>query len=149
VDDRFGLRGLITAKDFQKAKDYPIASKDSRGALRVGAALGTGVDTVERVDALVQAGVDVVVVDTAHGFTKGVLDRVQAIKSDYPDLDVVGGNIVDGDAAEALVKPAPMASKSVSDPVPSVPRVSSPVSEYRRFPRLPGSPRSWRNTMSR
>jgi len=104
VGDDFQLRGMITAKDFQKAKDYPRACKDHRGALRVGAAVGTGYDTDDRVAALVEAGVDVVVVDTSHGFSKGVLDRVRRIKEAYPDLQVIGGNIVTGDAAEALVE---------------------------------------------
>jgi len=104
VADGFELRGMITAKDFQKASEYPRACKDDRGALRVGAAVGTGHDTDERVDALVRAGVDVVVVDTSHGFSKGVLDRVAKIKKDYPDLQLVAGNIVTAEAAEALVK---------------------------------------------
>ena len=104
VGDNFELRGMITAKDFQKAKDFPRACKDSSGALRVGAAVGTGHDTDDRVDALVTAGVDVLVVDTSHGFSKGVLDRVARIKQKYPDMQVIGGNIVTADAAEALVK---------------------------------------------
>ena len=104
VGDNFELRGMITAKDFQKAKDFPRACKDSSGALRVGAAVGTGHDTDERVDALVAAGVDVLVVDTSHGFSKGVLDRVARIKQKYPDMQVIGGNIVTADAAQALVK---------------------------------------------
>lgn len=104
VADDFELRGMITAKDFQKATDYPLACKDAHGALRVGAAVGTGRDTEERLDALVKANVDVVIVDTSHGFSKGVLDRVKRIKSRYPDLQVIGGNIVTGDAALALVE---------------------------------------------
>ncbi len=104
VDDDFRLKGMITAKDFQKAKDYPQACKDSSGALRVGAAVGTGGDTDDRVDALVGAGVDVLVVDTAHGHSKGVIDRVRAIKRRYPDVQVVGGNIATGAAAEALAQ---------------------------------------------
>ena len=104
VGDNFELRGMITAKDFQKAKDFPRACKDSSGALRVGAAVGTGYDSDDRVDALVGAGVDVVVVDTSHGYSKGVLNRVARIKQKYPDMQVIGGNIVTGDAAEALVK---------------------------------------------
>jgi len=104
IGDNFELKGMITAKDFQKAKDFPRACKDSSGALRVGAAVGTGYDSDDRVDALVEAGVDVVVVDTSHGFSKGVLDRVARIKQKYPDMQVIGGNIVTGDAAEALVK---------------------------------------------
>jgi IMP dehydrogenase len=103
VDDKFELKGMITAKDFQKAKDYPRACKDEGGALRVGAAVGTGQDSDDRVAALVQAGVDVLVVDTSHGFSKGVLDRVSAIKRQYPDMQVIGGNVVTGEAAEALV----------------------------------------------
>jgi IMP dehydrogenase len=95
---------MITAKDFQKASDYPRACKDDRGALRVGAGVGTGFDTDERVEALVAAGVDVVVVDSAHGFSKGVIDRVRRIKQQHPDLQVIGGNIVTSDAAEALIE---------------------------------------------
>lgn len=104
VTDNFELRGMITAKDFQKASDYPRACKDDRGALRVGAALGTGFDTDDRVEALVEAGVDVVVVDSAHGFSKGVIDRVRRVKQQQPDLQVIGGNIVTADAARALVE---------------------------------------------
>jgi IMP dehydrogenase len=104
VDDNFELRGMITAKDFQKAKDFPNACKDSSGALRVGAAVGTGQDTDDRVAALVEAGVDLVVVDTSHGFSKGVLQRVTRVKTAHPDVQVIGGNIVTGDAALALVE---------------------------------------------
>ncbi len=104
VDKNFELRGMITAKDFQKASDYPRACKDERGALRVGAAVGTGYDTDERIAALVGAGVDVIVVDTAHGFSKGVVDRVRSVKQQYPDLQVIAGNIVTADAATALVE---------------------------------------------
>ena len=104
VTKDFELRGMITAKDFQKATDFPLACKDERGALRVGAAVGTGYETDERLEALVGAGVDVVIVDTSHGFSKGVLDRVRRTKKQYPDLQVIGGNIVTGDAAEALVE---------------------------------------------
>ncbi len=104
VTDDFELRGMITAKDFQKASDFPRACKDDRGALRVGAAVGTGYDTDERVEALVNAGVDVIVVDSAHGFSKGVIERVQRTKKQYPDVQVIGGNVVTADAAEALKK---------------------------------------------
>jgi IMP dehydrogenase len=104
VDDNFELRGMITAKDFQKAKDFPNACKDNSGALRVGAAVGTGFDTDDRVDALVEAGVDLLVVDTSHGFSKGVLERVSRVKGAHPDVQVIGGNIVTADAALALVK---------------------------------------------
>ena len=100
----YELRGMITAKDFQKATDYPRACKDDRGALRVGAAVGTGFDTDERIEALVNAGVDVVVIDTSHGFSKGVVERVRRTKEQYPDLQIVGGNIVTGDAALALIE---------------------------------------------
>jgi IMP dehydrogenase len=104
VTDDFELRGMITAKDFQKASDYPHACKDHRGALRVGAAVGTGYDTDDRVEGLVGAGVDVVVVDSAHGFSKGVINRVRAIKERYKDLQVIGGNIVTAEAATALLE---------------------------------------------
>ncbi|MDG2365485.1 MAG: IMP dehydrogenase [Methylococcaceae bacterium] len=104
VNKDFHLRGLITVKDIQKAKDYPQASKDSFEQLRVGAAVGTGADTEERVIALVQAGVDVVVVDTAHGHSSGVLQRIRLIKDMYPELQVIGGNIATADAARALVE---------------------------------------------
>jgi IMP dehydrogenase len=104
VNDRFELRGMITAKDFQKATDYPLACKDGRGALRAGAAVGTSGDTEERVHMLVEAGVDLIVVDTAHGYTRGVLDRVRAIKADYPDMQVLAGNIISGEAALAMIE---------------------------------------------
>ena len=104
VSENFELRGMITAKDFQKASDFPHACKDVRAALRVGAAVGTGADTDERVEGLVKAGVDVLVVDTAHGFSKGVIDRVKRTKKQYPDLQVIAGNIVSADAALALVE---------------------------------------------
>jgi IMP dehydrogenase len=103
VGDNYKLLGMITAKDFQKAQDFPLACKDSSGALRVGAAVGTGADTDDRVEALIAAGVDIVVVDTAHGHSKGVLDRVRRVKTKYPDVQVIGGNIGTGAAAEALV----------------------------------------------
>jgi IMP dehydrogenase len=103
VDGDFRLRGMITAKDFQKAQDFPHACKDERGALRVGAAVGTGRDTEERIAALAAVGVDVVVVDTSHGHSKGVLDRVRWIKQHYPDLQVIAGNVVTADGALALV----------------------------------------------
>ena len=104
VGENFELKGMITAKDFQKAKDYPQACKDDHGALRVGAAVGTGQDTDDRVDALVEAGVDLLIVDTSHGHSKGVIDRVRRIKDTYSDMQVIGGNIVTEEAAEMLVK---------------------------------------------
>ncbi|ACX95462.1 inosine-5'-monophosphate dehydrogenase [Halothiobacillus neapolitanus c2] len=103
VNDRFELRGMITVKDIQKSTDYPNASKDSQGRLLAGAAVGTGGDTEERVAALVAAGVDVLVVDTAHGHSQGVLDRVAWVKKTYPHVDVIGGNIATGAAALDLV----------------------------------------------
>ncbi|MCH8500022.1 MAG: IMP dehydrogenase [Marinobacter sp.] len=102
VNDDFELKGLITVKDIQKAKDYPLACKDEQGRLRVGAAVGTGGDTEARVAALVDAGVDVIVVDTAHGHSKGVIDRVRWVKQTYPQVQVIGGNIATADAALAL-----------------------------------------------
>ncbi|MGD8341919.1 MAG: IMP dehydrogenase, partial [Gammaproteobacteria bacterium] len=103
VDKDFKLRGMITAKDFQKATDFPFACKDERGALRVGAAVGTGLDTEQRVELLVDAGVDVIIVDTAHGHSKGVIERVREIKNGKPSLELIAGNIVTADAAKALV----------------------------------------------
>jgi len=102
-DKGFKLRGMITVKDIQKAHDYPLACKDERGALRVGAAVGTGVDTDERVALLVEAGVDVVIVDTAHGHSRNVLERVRAVKRAYPKLQLIAGNIVTAEAAKALI----------------------------------------------
>lgn len=102
VDDSFGLKGLITVNDFTKAENNPNACKDDKGRLRVGAAVGTGADTEARVEALVAADVDVIVVDTAHGHSKGVIDRVAWVKKNFPHIQVVGGNIATGDAALAL-----------------------------------------------
>jgi IMP dehydrogenase len=104
VNDKFQLRGMITVKDIQKAKDYPNACKDEHGRLRVGAAVGTGADTDARVIALMEAGVDVVIVDTSHGHSKGVLDTVRRLKQKHRELAVIGGNIVTADAALALVE---------------------------------------------
>ena len=103
VDDDFKLKGLITVNDFRKAEMYPNACKDEHGRLRVGAAVGTGADTPARVEALIEAGVDVIVVDTAHGHSKGVIDRVAWIKKNFPQMQVIGGNIATGDAALALL----------------------------------------------
>jgi IMP dehydrogenase len=103
VGDDFELRGLITVKDIQKATEYPLASKDAQGSLRVGAAVGVGPENDLRVELLAKAGVDVIVVDTAHGHSQGVLNRVRWIKDKYPHVQVVGGNIATAEAAKALV----------------------------------------------
>lgn len=103
VNDNFQLRGMITVKDMQKASDFPNACKDEQGRLRVGAAVGVGAGTDERVAALVEAGVDVLVVDTAHGHSKGVIDRVAWVKKNFPQVQVIGGNIATAAAARALV----------------------------------------------
>ncbi|MBI1772436.1 MAG: IMP dehydrogenase [Burkholderiales bacterium] len=104
VNEAFELRGLITVKDIQKSTEHPFASKDNQGKLRVGAAVGVGVDNEERIDLLAKAGVDVIVVDTAHGHSKGVLDRVRWVKTNYPHIEVIGGNIATAAAALALVE---------------------------------------------
>jgi len=104
VDDRNKLQGLITIKDIDKAEEYPDACKDESGRLRVGAAVGVGRDTLERVEALVNAGVDLITVDSAHGHSVGVIDMVKAIKEKFPNLDVVGGNIVTAEAAKDLIE---------------------------------------------
>ncbi|HEC29811.1 MAG TPA: IMP dehydrogenase [Gammaproteobacteria bacterium] len=104
VNNDFHLKGMITVKDIQKSKDFPIACKDEQGSLRVGAAVGTGENTEERVQALVEAGVDVIVVDTAHGHSQGVIDRVAWVKKSFPDVQVIGGNIATAQAALDLVK---------------------------------------------
>ncbi len=103
VNDKFQLRGMITVKDMQKATDYPNACKDGHGRLRVGAAVGVGAGTDERIAALAEAGVDVLVVDTAHGHSKGVLERVSWVKKNFPQVQVIGGNIATAAAARALV----------------------------------------------
>jgi IMP dehydrogenase len=103
IDEEYRLKGLVTVKDIMKESEHPNASKDAHGKLRVGAAVGVGEGTDERVAALVEAGADVLVVDTAHGHAQGVLDRVKWIKSRYPKIEVIGGNIGTGDGARALV----------------------------------------------
>lgn len=104
VDDSFHLRGMVTVKDIQKATDKPNACKDDQGSLRCGAAVGVGAGTDERIAGLAEAGVDVVVVDTAHGHSQGVLDRVAWVKKNFPELQVIGGNIATGEAAKALAE---------------------------------------------
>ena len=103
VNDRFQLKGMVTVKDIAKAQAYPNACKDQHGQLRAGASVGTGGDTDDRVAALVEAGVDVIVVDTAHGHSKRVLDRISWIKQKYPAVPVMGGNVATGDGARALL----------------------------------------------
>ena len=104
VNDDFELRGLITLKDIRKSEDYPNACKDEQGRLRVAAAVGTGPDSADRIEAITEAGVDVVIVDTAHGHSQFVLDQVKYIKDNYPSVSVIGGNIATADAARDLVK---------------------------------------------
>ena len=104
VDDSNALKGLITVTDFRKAELYPNSCKDELGRLRVGAAVGTGAETQARVEALVEAGVDVIVVDTAHGHSAGVIERVRWVKQNFPQVQVIGGNIATGDAALALLE---------------------------------------------
>ncbi|MDA0280905.1 MAG: IMP dehydrogenase [Proteobacteria bacterium] len=104
VDQGFVLKGLITLKDIRKSEDYPNACKDELGRLRVAAAIGTGPDSPDRIDAIIEAGVDVVVVDTAHGHSQFVLDQVKYVKGKYPEISVIGGNIATADAARDLAK---------------------------------------------
>ncbi len=104
LNDRDELRGLFTVKDITKQTSFPNAARDAQGKLRVGAAVGVGEGTEERVELLVKAGVDAIVVDTAHGHSKGVIDRVRWVKQHYPEVDVIGGNIATGEAALALVE---------------------------------------------
>jgi IMP dehydrogenase len=104
VNGSFKLCGMITVKDIQKSRDFPNACKDEQGRLRVGAAVGTGGNTEARVAALANAGVDVMIVDTAHGHSQGVIDRVRWVKQNYPDMQVIGGNIATAAAARALVE---------------------------------------------
>jgi len=103
IDKDYNLKGLITVKDIQKSSDHPLACKDAHGRLRVGAAVGVGDGTEERVAALAEAGVDVIVVDTAHGHSQGVIDRVSWVKKNFPHVQVIGGNIATAAAAKALV----------------------------------------------
>jgi len=103
VNDDFKLKGMITVSDMMKKSDHPNACKDDEGRLRVGAAVGTGAETEDRVTALVKAGVDVIIVDTAHGHSQGVLDRVAWVKQNFPQIQVIGGNIATGEAALDLV----------------------------------------------
>ena len=103
TDNKFRLSGMVTVKDIEKRQAFPNACKDDQGRLRTGASVGTGVDTDERVAALVEAGVDIIVVDTAHGHSKGVLDRIRWIKQKYPQVEVMGGNVATGEGSKALI----------------------------------------------
>jgi IMP dehydrogenase len=103
VDDQFNLKGLITVKDIQKSTEHPYACRDANGRLLVAAAVGVGGDSMDRVERLVEAGVDAIVVDTAHGHSRGVLNKVAEVKKQYPEMQVIGGNIATADAARALV----------------------------------------------
>ncbi|MDY3316160.1 IMP dehydrogenase [Riemerella anatipestifer] len=104
VDENFKLVGLITIKDIDNQLEYPHANKDKNGRLIVGAGVGVGEDTMERVTALVKAGVDIIAIDSAHGHSKGVLDKIKEIRQAFPDLDIVGGNIVTAEAAKDLIE---------------------------------------------
>ena len=104
VDKNFSLKGLVTLKDINKTKDFPLATKDGEGRLMVGAAVGNGEETEERIDALVNAGVNVLVIDSAHGHSKGIIERVELIKKDYPDLQLIAGNVATGAGALKLVE---------------------------------------------
>ncbi|MBF7053933.1 IMP dehydrogenase [Halomonas sp. KAO] len=104
VDDAFRLRGLVTFQDIEKARTFPNAAKDADGRLLVGAAVGTGPETADRVAALAEAGVDVIIIDTAHGHSKGVIDRVRWAKENFPQIQVVGGNIATAEAAKDLAE---------------------------------------------
>ena len=104
VDKNFSLKGLVTLKDINKTKDFPLATKDGEGRLMVGAAVGNGEETEERIDALVNAGVNVLVIDSAHGHSKGIIERVEAIKKDYPELQLIAGNVATGAGALKLVE---------------------------------------------
>jgi len=104
TDDHFKLKGMITVKDFRKAEQKPNACKDELGRLRVGAAVGAGAGNEDRVDALVEAGVDVLLIDSSHGHSQGVLDRIKATRASYPDLQIIGGNVATAEGALALVE---------------------------------------------
>ena len=141
VDADGVLRGLITVKDIQKRIQFPDATKDERGRLRVGAAVGVGPDAVERAEALVAAGVDVLVVDTAHGHSRGVLEMVRRLKSRF-DVELIAGNVATAEADRgARSTPAPTRSRSASGPARSARRASSPASACRRSPRSTTAPR--------
>jgi IMP dehydrogenase len=150
VNENFDLRGMITVKDFDKAESYPRACKDGYGRLRVGASVGTSGDTEERVAALVEAGVDVLVVDTAHGHSRNVLDRVRMIKREFPGLQVIGGNIATGEAALALAEAGADGQGRHRPRLHLHHAYRHRVSACRRSPRSPKPLRRWRvSTTSR
>lgn len=149
INDAFELRGLMTVKDILKSTEYPNACKDSQGRLRVGAAVGVGEGTEERVGLLADAGVDVIVVDTAHGHSRGVLERVQWVKKTYPQIDVIGGNIATAAAAKALVAHGADAVKVGIGPGSiCTTRIVAGVG-VRRSPPLPMSRMRWREAVCR
>ena len=131
------LCGLITIKDIEKSTKYPNSAKDKNGRLLCGAAVGIAKDTLERVRALVEKKVDVIVVDTAHGHSEGVLHIVECIRSAYPDLPLIGGNVATRAATHDSSPRAPTASRSASAPAPSAPRAWWRASACRRLRRLP------------
>jgi IMP dehydrogenase len=128
------LRGLITVKDITKATEHPLAAKDDLGKLLVGGAISTGADSDERAERMVKAGVDVLVVDTAHGHHQGVLDRVRWVKKNFPGVDVIGGNVATAEAARALVDAGADGVKVGIGPGRSAPPASWPESACRRSP---------------
>ncbi len=132
VDDAGRVRGLITVKDIQKRVDFPFATKDLHGRLRVGAAVGVGPDALERAQALIDAGADVLVVDTAHGHSRGVVSMVERIVSLPGEFEVVAGNIATGEAARALCEVGVDGVKAGVGPGPSAPHASLPESACRR-----------------
>lgn len=149
VDDSFHLLGMITVKDFQKAERKPNACKDEHGRLRVGAAVGAGAGNEERVDALVAAGVDVLLIDSSHGHSEGVLQRIRETRAKYPDLQIIGGTLRLVQALARWRKPAAALLKSVSAQAPSVLPVSLPASVYRRSPPFLTLLKRWKALVSR
>ncbi len=135
VDREYRVTGLITVKDIQKQIRYPHACKDEYGRLRVGAAVGIAADTLDRAQALVEAHVDLLVVDTAHGHSDGVLKMVERIRERFGKIELVAGNVATGDGARALVERGVAGSRSASDRGRSAPRASSPVPACRSSPR--------------
>ena len=132
VDENFNLKGLITIKDIEKQIKYPNSAKDDHGRLLCGAAIGITANVLERTEALVNAKVDVVVLDSAHGHSANVLNCVKMIKEKYPDLQVIAGNVATGEATRALIEAGVTLSRLVSDLALSVRHVSLQVSVFRR-----------------